>query len=167
MSVQRDYDSMENREEILAELEAQDDDANLPGQDAEPADLAGARQTITAEEPNTGDEVPDLRETIEVEFRGHTFEFAEFGDSIVKAAQMWQSEGGEDAQEGMEFAGFIYSLFGEKCLADSADEAYWRQYDLNRGDDTDDLMDLFNELVDQGVDVPEDAQEQVDTFRDE
>lgn len=155
MSAAPTYTNEEGRQEVL---DALDTGTQSPGRsrsragDSPPGDELTPiekEETLTkiADETQPDEAPPDLTRTVEEEFRGHTFEFGEFGDDVIEGAR-FEADAGEDAD--VEAAEFAYRVIGEKCRTPGADEDYWRQYDL-WGDDG--VMDLFERLIAGDEDV--------------
>lgn len=157
MSAQTDrYDNPETAqklEEARKELEQREQAEQVESA----ASSIETRNEIASEEqpdPNA----PDLRETYEIDFRGHAFEFYELGDTAIKAAQFAQGDE-DDVEAGSKAADFVYETLGEKAVNDACGESYWRRYDF------DDVMDLFFDLADKASDLDEEQREQIDEFR--
>lgn len=158
MSVQPDYQNSETQDDILGALE-DSNESDLPQMSA--SEQTEARHTIASEEQPDG-ELPDLRVTETVDFRGHDFEFTELGELELEATQF--SDVDEDnVEEGSEAAKFAYRVLGESSV--DADEAYWRQYSLTAPGDTDGIMDLFTDVVDAFSDVDPEELEQAGNSR--
>lgn len=144
--------------QALEQVKEQREAEKPAGVTASPVDLADDRNAI-AGESQPGIDLPEPEQNT-AEWRGTELPFDELGDSITRFAELNQ-EGDEAA-----LAHYAYELFGEKCRVEEADEAYWRQFDFIRDDDTDDLLTLFERLT-GGEDLPDDAAEAAEEFRDE
>lgn len=144
--------------QALEQVEEQREGEKPAGVTASPVDLASDRNAI-ASESQPGIDLPEPEETI-VEWRGTELPFDELGDAITRFAELNQ-EGDE-----VGLTEYAYELFAEKCQVEAADKEYWGQFDLQRGDDVDDLITLFERLT-GGEDLPEDAAEAAEEFRDE
>lgn len=160
------YDNPETKaqlDEARQQLEAQSTADDI----AAAATAAEARSEM-AGEAQPGRDLPDLTETMAVDFRGEEFEFAEAGGSFLDAlSRMADNPDDVDAEDGFEIGEYIYGLLGEKATHPDADEAYWRQYDLHR-EDTDGVIDLFHRLVGEAApdadEMDDEAVEAVDDF---
>lgn len=161
------YDNPEAKEKLdaaresMQQAEQVDDTITAANAHAARSDLAGESQP--------GRELPDLTDSFEVEFRGHTFEFSELGDSVVKAARKIGDAEDADAEAGAKSADFVYEVLADKSKHPEADEAYWRQYDLQH-DEMDGVFDLFDDLAGAAMsaeDLDDDERERIEEFRDE
>lgn len=148
---------------IKSVQEKQESEEQLSLPDAE--EVAEARQTLAAEEqPGEDGELPDLRETTTVEFRGHEFEFGELGDRLLKAAQLGQGE--DEVKAGTETGEYVYKTLGECGIGTT--EEYWRQYNIQGSGDTDGVVSVFEALIEESVgDIDPEQMERAQKFRSE
>lgn len=135
------------REEVGGSATKDDEDASFPEFSEE--EVEEARHTIASEEQPDG-ELPDLRITETVGFRGHDFEFGELGKSQLEASKFSDMEEG-DVERGTEAGEFVYKAVAKASV--DADLDYWSQYDLQSPGDTDGVMDLFNRIIQAHNDV--------------
>lgn len=142
--------------EKLAEIQEEQDEESLP--DISPAEAEEARRTL-AREDDVDDENPrpDLRVTTTEEFRGHEFEFTEFGGDELKAAEFSDIDDG-DVKRGTEAGEYVYEVLGKHGV--NTDEEYWRQYSIQPSKGEDGVIELFAAAMDAFADdVDEEALE--------
>lgn len=163
MSANDKYDNAETADELTEAARkatgdpSEEEEAELPGEQATAEELSEDRETIAA-----GADADHLPGTVtqEVPWRGVELEFEEMGDTLDEIGRM---ENDDDVGEA-EMTAFARKRLADKCTDPAADHAYWKQFDLRRNDDVDGILDIVMRL--NGVD-PEQQQAQAKKQRAE
>jgi hypothetical protein len=119
-----------------------------------------ARETL-AEEDQPGGDLPQP-EAKTVMWRGAELEFAEMGEALADLVRVDEDPDASNS----DMITLVVDVFARKCLHPDATREYWTQFDLMRSDETDGLLDLFEELTGSGDLTPE-QREQIEEFRAE
>lgn len=168
MSANDKYDNAETAEELTEAARkatgdsSEDDEEELPGEQATHEELTEDRETIAA-----GADASHLPGTVtqEVPWRGVTLEFEEMGDTLDEIGRM---ENDPDVGEA-EMTAFARKRLGEKCTDEAADHEYWKQFDLRRNDDVDGILDMVMRLngVDPEQQKAQEKKQRAEEFRNQ
>lgn len=119
-----------------------------------------ARETL-AEESQPGVDLPQP-EAKTVTWRGTDLEFAEMGEALADLVRIDDDPDSSNS----DLITLVVDVFARKCIHPDANREYWSQFDLMRTDETDGLLDLFEELT-GGDDLSPEQRQQIEEFRSE
>ena len=153
-------DTKEQIEAAREQLREEKEEEKLPGQTASQEEITQSRETVAA-----GVDASHLPGTVtqEVDWRGVALEFEELGDTLDTIGEM---ESDPETSEG-EMTAFARKKLAEKCTDPAATLGYWQQFDLQRSDDVDGILDLVQRLAGAGDAEAQAKQERAKTFRNE